>query len=180
MTSAHSTASGPTGADKQLDRYAAMKDEIARIQATATSADRAVTVVAGPAGAVLDIRLSDHALRPGAARALSGSIMSTLRLAVADAARQQAEVVQRYVGDRLNIVGRVMATQQELLGDKIEAGEQEKQRLAAQPRSAAEEEQGSPLRSAPQQPAPQPRVARPRPSTPEDYDEDYQNKNWLG
>lgn len=144
------------GTGPKLGRYAAMKDEIARIQATATSPDRAVTVVAGPSGAVLDIRLSEHALRPGAARSLNGAMMSTLRLAVADAARQQAQVVQRYVGDRLNIVDRVMATQQELLGDKIEAGEQEQQRLAAQTRPPAEPAEGSVLRPVSQQPAPPP------------------------
>lgn len=120
----------------RFGRYAGMAEEIAAIQATATSADRAVTVVAGPSGAVLDVRLTEQALSAGSAQSLSGTIMSTLRLAVADAARRQAEIVQRYVGDRLNIADRVMATQRELLGDRIAAGDEERRRLGAGPGSA--------------------------------------------
>jgi DNA-binding protein YbaB len=107
-----------------------MKIEIAAIKVSVSSADRAVTVVAGPGGAVLDVRLSQDAFRAGSPQALSATVMSTLRLAVADAARRQAEIVQRYVGDRLNIVDRVMATQQELFGDRIAEGDAERARLA--------------------------------------------------
>jgi DNA-binding protein YbaB len=162
----------PAGGDKQGGRYAEMKDEIARIQATATSADRAVTVVAGPAGAVLDIRLSEQALKAASARDLSGSIMSTLRLAVADAARQQAEVVQAHVGDRLNILDRVMSTQREVLGDKIEAGEQEQRRIAEQSRPTPEEEGGSVLRSVQEKSPSRSSVERAQSAPAEDYDDD--------
>jgi DNA-binding protein YbaB len=157
----------PPGADEQVGRYAEMKNEIAAIKASVTSSDKAVTAVAGPAGSVLDIQVSEQALRSGSAKKLSSSIMSALRLAVADVARQQAEIVQRYVGDRLNIRDRVMAAQQELLGDKIEAGEQEQQRLAEQSRPAPEEDGGSVLRSVSQQPAPrapEPHAPAPQPS----------------
>jgi DNA-binding protein YbaB len=178
QTGPTSSVPKPGGGDKQVGRYAEMKDEIARIQATATSADKAVTVVAGPAGAVLDIRLSEQALKPGSARTLSGSIMSTLRIAVADAARQQAAVVQQYVGDRLNILDRVMSTQQELLGDKIEAGEREEQRLAEQSRTVPEEEGGSVLRSVRERSAPQPGVERARPPVEDHEDDDYDPFAW--
>jgi DNA-binding protein YbaB len=124
--------------DNQVERYARMREEIAGIRATSTSADRTVTVIAGPAGAVLDIRLTEQAMHAGSAAAVSASIMSAMRLAVADAARQQAQIVQRYVGDRLNIAERVMKTQHELLGDKIEAGDREAERLAAQRAESAE------------------------------------------
>lgn len=130
-----------SGVDALVERYAGMKQEISAIRATASSPDRAVTVVAGPGGAVLDVRLTDQAMR-GSARALGGSIMSALRLAVADGARQQAAIVQKYVGDRTNVVDRVMATQREILGDKIKAGEEEQERLRAQPRHAAADEEG--------------------------------------
>lgn len=143
-----------------VGRYAEMKDEITQIRATANSADRTVTVVAGPGGSVLDVKLSEQALRAGSPQALAGSIMSAIRLAVADAARQQAAVVQKYVGDRLDIVDRVMATQKEILGDKIEAGEAEQERLAAQRYSQPAE--GSIMqRGAYQPPAPQPPAAAP-------------------
>jgi DNA-binding protein YbaB len=125
--------------EDRMSRYLEMKDEISRIRATANSTDRAATVVAGPGGSVLDLRLSEQSFGSSSPKALAGSIMSALRLAVADAARQQAEIVQRYVGDRLNIAERVMATQQEVLGDKIEAGEAECERLAEQARRAAAE-----------------------------------------
>lgn len=125
--------------EDRMSRYLEMKDEITRIRATANSTDRAATVVAGPGGSVLDLRLSEQSFGSSSPKALAGSIMSALRLAVADAARQQAEIVQRYVGDRLNIAERVLATQQEVLGDKIEAGDAERERLAEQARQAAAE-----------------------------------------
>jgi DNA-binding protein YbaB len=97
-----------------------MKEEIAAIRATVSSPDRTVTVTAGPGGTVFDIRLSEQVMQ-STPQVVSGSVMTTLRLAVAEGARQQAAIVQRYMGDRMNIIERVMATQQELLGDKKEA-----------------------------------------------------------
>lgn len=155
-----------SGIDALVERYAGMKQEISAIRATASSPDRAVTVVAGPGGAVLDVRLTDQAMR-GSAQALGGSIMSALRLAVADGARQQAAIVQKYVGDRTNIVDRVMATQREILGDKIKAGDEEQERLRDRPRHAAEEgyvlvaDRRPPAPS--WQPPPQQRPSRPQP-----------------
>ena len=137
---------GKSGIDALAERYAGMKEEITAIRASSSSSDRSVTVTAGPGGAVLDIKITDAAMR-GSAQALGSSIMSALRLAVADGARQQAAIVQRYVGDRLNIVDRVMATQKEILGDKIEAGEQEEERLKAQ--KQAETEDGHIMRQVP-------------------------------
>lgn len=124
-------ASNPQGGkpvDALVERYAGMKEEITAIRASASSSDRSVTVQAGPGGSVIDVQLTEQALRTGSGRALSSSIMSALRLAVADAAKQQAEIVARYVGDR-PVAARVLATQQEILGDKIEAGEREKELL---------------------------------------------------
>lgn len=150
---------GKSGIDSMVERYAGMKEEITAIRASSSSSDRSVTVVAGPGGAVIDIKITDDAMR-GSAQALGSSIMSALRLAVADGARQQAAIVQRYVGDRLNIVERVMATQKEILGDKIQAGEEEEERLRAQQKTGADD--GRIMRSEPlapqqtwQQPAPQ-------------------------
>ena len=108
-----------TGRENVSERYAGMKEEIAAIRASATSPDRSVTVIAGAGGTVLDVRLSDQVMQ-SPVRVVSGSVMTTLRLAVAEGARQQAAIVQRYVGGRMNIIQRVMATQQELLGDKKE------------------------------------------------------------
>ena len=152
---------GKSGIDSMVERYAGMKEEITAIRASSSSSDHSVTVVAGPGGAVLDIKLTDAAMR-GSAQTLGSSIMSALRLAVADGARQQAAIVQRYVGDRLNIVERVMATQKEILGDKIQAGEEEEERLKAQKAAAAED--GHILRSEPL--APRPTWQQPAPHQP--------------
>lgn len=103
------------GTEDRLAHYGEMKEEIAAIKATVSSSDRAVTVVAGPGGSVVDIQVSDDALRGGTtnAKTLGRSITSTIQLAIAQAAKAQAEVVQRYVGDRMNILDRVNAVQQE-------------------------------------------------------------------
>jgi DNA-binding protein YbaB len=172
-----------TGVDALVERYAGMKEEITAIRATASSSDQSVKVVAGPGGAVLDIQITEQAMQGGSAKTLSGSIMSALRLAVADGARQQAAVVQKYVGDRMNIVDRVMATQKEILGDKIAAGEDEEERLKAQREASAED--GQIMRSEPlapqhswsQQPSQhqvQPQQQRPRPQQTSDEDEGFQ------
>jgi DNA-binding protein YbaB len=118
-------------ADALVERYSGMKEEITAIRASASSSDRSVTILAGPGGAVLDVRLTEQALHTGSGRVLSSSIMSALRLAVADAAKQQAAIVARYVGDR-PVGAKVMTTQQDILGDKIEAGEREKERIGGQ------------------------------------------------
>jgi hypothetical protein len=144
-----------------------MKDEIAAIKVSVSSADRSVTVVAGPGGAVLDVRLTEQAFASGSPQSVSGTIMSTLRLAVADAARQQAEVVQRYVGDRLNIVDRVMATQQEIFGERIAEGDAERQRLAERTEQASQADplgqQAAPV--PPRPPVPPAPVLTPTPAT---------------
>jgi DNA-binding protein YbaB len=160
------------GIDALAERYAGMKEEITAIRATASSPDRFVTVVAGPGGGVMDIQITEEALQGASARQLSSSLMSTLRIAVADGARQQAEIVQRYVGDRINVAERVMATQKEILGDKIEAGEQEEERLRAEHRSPSDDESLY-VRSDP--PSFQPQVqrsTRPAPTQTDD-DDDY-------
>jgi DNA-binding protein YbaB len=177
---------GKSGIDALVERYAGMKEEITAIRASSSSPDHSVTVTAGPGGAVIDIKITDDAMR-GSAQALGSSIMSALRLAVADGARQQAAIVQRYVGDRMNITERVMATQKEILGDKITAGEEEEARLKAQRQAEADdgrimrsEPLASPQKSWSQPAQPQhqapPRVQpqRPRPQRTMDDDEGFQ------
>jgi DNA-binding protein YbaB len=116
------------------ERYAGMKEEIAAIRATVTSPDRTVTVTAGPGGTVFDIRLSEQVMQ-SPPQVVSGSVMTTLRLAVAEGARQQAAIVQRYLGDRMNILDRVMAAQRELLGDQKDDNKDDKKDAAQNRRS---------------------------------------------
>ena len=111
-------------ADDRLAGYAAMKDQIAEIEATAQSPDRGVTVIAGPGGAVKDLRFTPQALQQGP-NALAATTMSTLRTAVAAAARKQAKVVQEFVGDDMNVLDQVLRTQAEMLGTTVEELQQQ-------------------------------------------------------
>ena len=100
-------------AEKDVDRFALMQREIVAIETTETSRDGAVTVVAGPSGAVRTITISPSAMTMSAP-ALSRLVTTTFQQAVAKAARQQAEIVQRYAGDRTDIAARVNKVQEEL------------------------------------------------------------------
>ena len=100
-------------AEKDVDRFALMQQEIVAVETTETSRDGAVTVVAGPSGAVRTITISPSAMTMSAP-ALSRLVTTTFQQAVAKAARQQAEIVQRYAGDRTDIAARVNKVQEEL------------------------------------------------------------------
>ena len=106
-------------ADDRLAGYAAVKDKIAEIEATAQSPDRGVTVIAGPGGAVKDLKFTPQALQQGPS-ALAAATLSTMRTAVAAAARKQAAVVQEFVGDDMNVLDQVLQTQAEMLGTTVE------------------------------------------------------------
>lgn len=108
-------------AEEQMGDFSRMREQISELQAAATSADRSVTVTASPGG-VTDIQFTQDALRLSPAQ-LSSTVMSTLQLAVAEAARKQAEVVQEYVPDS-DVLERVMRTQDELFGSHAEQPQQ--------------------------------------------------------
>jgi DNA-binding protein YbaB len=103
--------------DDRFEQLAGMQGELAELEVTATSPDRSVTVVAGPGGAVRDIRVTEEALQLGAQR-LSGLLMSVLRDAVADAARQQAGIVEEYAGGP--VLDQVLETQSEVTGVPVD------------------------------------------------------------
>lgn len=100
---------------EQAADYAEVQADIAALEVTASSPDRSITVVAGPAGAVKDIRITEEALGQGAAR-LSGTVLSTLHQAVAAAARAHAELIERHAGPDLHVVDQVLAAQAEAFG----------------------------------------------------------------
>lgn len=104
------------------DRFANigdMQSELGALQATAFSSDRSVTVVAGPGGAIMDVKFTDEALRQRP-EALSAALMSTIQQAVAESARRQAAIVEEHMGDDLNLVDQVLETQAELFGTTVE------------------------------------------------------------
>ncbi|MGO1049692.1 YbaB/EbfC family nucleoid-associated protein [Crossiella sp. CA198] len=106
-------------AEQRLAAYDGMREEIAAVEATATSPDRSVTVTAGPGGAIKNLQFTEEALRRGP-QALAATVMATIQTAVAEGARRQAETVQRYVGDDLNVLDQVLETQAEMLGVPVE------------------------------------------------------------
>ncbi|NIH82696.1 YbaB/EbfC family nucleoid-associated protein [Amycolatopsis viridis] len=106
-------------ADERFAAVGRMSQELAGLEVVATSPDRAVTVVAGPSGAIKDIRLTEQAMRRPA-QALSTALMATLRQAVAEAARRQAGIVESAVGGEMNLTDQVLETQAQLFGTTVE------------------------------------------------------------
>lgn len=97
-------------ARKRTRDFEGLREQLGHIRAIVHSPDGSVAVAAGPGGTVQDIRFSPQALALGP-DGLRAAVMGTLRQAVAEAARQQAQVTQQVVGDDLDVVGRVRATQ---------------------------------------------------------------------
>ncbi|WP_040919507.1 YbaB/EbfC family nucleoid-associated protein [Saccharomonospora glauca] len=126
--------------DDQLANVGRMQSEIAAIEASASNSDRSVTVVAGPGGAIKDIQLTDRALAQQP-QALASELMSTIQQAVAEAARQQAGIVDEHVAG-LGVTDQVLETQAQLFGTSPEALRErmEQQRPTRQPSPPPEEE----------------------------------------
>jgi DNA-binding protein YbaB len=101
--------------DQQFANIGEMQQQLTEMEAVATSADRAVTVVAGPSGTIKDIRLTDQAMRRPP-QALASELMSTLQKAVAEAARRQAGIVEGAIGGDMKLSDQVLETQAQLFG----------------------------------------------------------------
>lgn len=101
--------------DTQFANIGEMQQQLTEMEAVATSADRAVTVVAGPSGSIKDIRLTDQAMRRPP-QALAAELMSTLQKALAEAARRQAGIVEGAIGDDMKLSEQVLETQAQLFG----------------------------------------------------------------
>ena len=114
--------------DDRFEHLAGMQEELEHLQVRATSPDQSVTVVAGPGGSVVDIRLTEDALRLGAEQ-LSTELMATVREAVADAARRQAAVVEEFAGGP--VLDQVLETQSEVTGVPVEELREKVRRPAA-------------------------------------------------
>lgn len=110
-------------AQTQFSDVTTMREELTALEASATSPDRSVTVVAGPSGSIKDIQFTAEALR-GKPAALAATLMSTLQQAVAESARQQAGIVGTHMGDTApdgeSVQDRVLEAQAEMLGTTVE------------------------------------------------------------
>jgi DNA-binding protein YbaB len=109
-----------------------MQERIAQLETSVTSPCGNVTVVAGAAGTVTDVRLAVGATHLEAGR-LSVLIMTTLRQAVAAAVQQQAGIVDDAFGDAfgVNTSEQVRQAQAEALG--TDAGEPASQHRTPRP-----------------------------------------------
>lgn len=101
---------------RRAETYQRMSEELKAVEASATSPDGVVTVVAGPGGAINAITFSDRVQTVSPA-ALSATVMHTLAAAKAEAARLQAEVVRRGLGDT-ELLDRVLESDERLFGDQ--------------------------------------------------------------
>lgn len=129
--------------DQQFEQVGQLQQDLAGLEATAASPDRTVTVVAGPSGSIKDIRLADAALRQSP-QALSAALMTTLRQAVAEAARRQAVLVEGAFGDDMRLTDQVLETQAQLFGTTPEElrasmAQAPEARPAAEPEDLSEE-----------------------------------------
>lgn len=105
-------------ADNRLraQSYQQMEDELKVVEGTATSQDGVVTVIAGPGGALKSIVFG-----PGfggvSSASLSTAVLHTIARAQAAAARAQADVVRRNLGDTA-LLDQVLAEDARLFGDR--------------------------------------------------------------
>lgn len=101
---------------RRTESYQRMSAELADVTGTASSPDGVVTVVTDAAGAVKNIQFTE-AIRTLSPAALSTSVVHTIASAQAAAARSQAEVVRRGLGDT-TLLDRVLAEDATLFGDR--------------------------------------------------------------
>lgn len=146
-------------AETQFSKVGEMQEELATLESQAVSPDRSVTVVAGPAGAVKDIRLTPEAMRLQPQQ-LAATIMSTLQTAVADAARKQAGIVDAHMGGAfgLNVGDQVLEAQAEAMGTtaddlRSKMSEEEPQRAGRPPRDEDDFSEETVLKRADEPPA---------------------------
>ncbi|GAB3563943.1 hypothetical protein GCM10027445_06960 [Amycolatopsis endophytica] len=101
---------------RRAEVYQRMSGELKDVSAKAVSPDGAVTVVAGAGGEVKTLLFSDR-IREVTPAALAAMVMHTLGVARAAAARQQAEVVRRGLGDTEHL-DRVLDADEKTFGDE--------------------------------------------------------------
>ncbi|HVW42248.1 MAG TPA: YbaB/EbfC family nucleoid-associated protein [Amycolatopsis sp.] len=101
---------------RRAEAYEHMAGELKDVTAEASSPDGVVTVVAGPGGEVRSITFADR-VRDLAPQALAASVMQTIAAARGAAARQQAEVVRRGLGDT-QLLDKVLESDERLFGDQ--------------------------------------------------------------
>ncbi len=84
------------------------RQQVLEVTGTAWSPDRLVKAVVGPRGQLIDLDIDPRVFRTPNSKALSASILATVKLAVEDANRKTQEIVQKVMPkDRgLGLTGR--------------------------------------------------------------------------
>lgn len=108
-------------AEQRLQGMDQMRERISSIEASVTAQDKTVTVTAGPGGSITNIEFTKDATKLSPIQ-LSSTVMNTLRQAVAQAAQEQAQVVQEYAPEG-DVAERVRRTQEDMLGVRVEPPE---------------------------------------------------------
>jgi DNA-binding protein YbaB len=142
-----------TNVDDKFENIAGMQAELASLEVSVSSPDRAVTVVAGPGGSVQDVRFTEAALQLGPQR-LGAAVMSTLNEAVAESARRQAGIVQEYMGGDAPVMDQVLETQSQVTGVPVEElrKKAEQEAAARPPQQVGEVEESVVFRDTPPPP----------------------------
>lgn len=105
-------------ADNELraQSYQRMAEQLAAVEGRATSQDGMVTVVASANGAVRSVTFTEQ-IRNTSPQALSAQVVHTIAQARANAARLQAEVIRKELGDT-ELLDRVLDADERLFGDQ--------------------------------------------------------------
>lgn len=83
--------------NKSLDNAAQTRQQIAEITGIAWSEDRLIKAVVGPRGQLIELDIDPRIYRTPNSKALSASILATVRAAVEDANRKTREILRRSV-----------------------------------------------------------------------------------
>ncbi|HEY7593479.1 MAG TPA: YbaB/EbfC family nucleoid-associated protein [Actinophytocola sp.] len=139
--------------DSRFENIAGMQGDLAALEVSVSSPDRAVTVVAGVGGSIQDIRFTETAMQLGSQR-LGAVVMATMREAVAEAARKQAVIVQEYAGGDAPVLEQVLETQSQVTGQPVEELRKrvEQETAARPPAQVGEAEESIVFRDTPARP----------------------------
>lgn len=85
-------------ANQTLDATDRLRAEFERTRITGTAGDDEVTVTALASGAIINVRISDEALRRRGAGDLSGLVLAAVQSAVANAASHRMEALEPILG----------------------------------------------------------------------------------
>ncbi|GAB3161175.1 hypothetical protein GCM10027290_68010 [Micromonospora sonneratiae] len=83
--------------NKSLENVTETRQKVLEVTGTAWSEDRMVKVTVGPRGQLTDLDIDPRVFRTPNSKALSASILSTVRAAVEDANRKTREILDKAV-----------------------------------------------------------------------------------